>query len=154
MAYDKYEVDLVKRCVQEIIDENFKGILHELRKKLTAAEAKQATYAEKVASYERELEILRECHKCHYMIVDRQDSQTQCDLKDFELNISARDVSTSRPAKLETATTSETIQQKPVQQRPDVSLLKKETVHHRPQTNGKPSPSKEPECIDLVDDSD
>lgn len=83
MSFSGEEVEKLKQCLTEILDERFFSPLHELKKKLAIATSKEEQNATKLADYERELQTYKVCHDCHRLNVDTRDFT--CQVTEVEL---------------------------------------------------------------------
>lgn len=83
MSFTQQEVELLKGCLKEIVDENYFSTIHELKKKLVASTAKQQELESRLDQYKEGINKLNECHQCHTSIVERRDMFTQTIEEDF-----------------------------------------------------------------------
>lgn len=77
MVHTQAEVEDLRECVKEIIDENFFSTVHELKKKLVASNAKQQELESRLAQYKEAIAKFKECHQCHTLLVEYRDAFTQ-----------------------------------------------------------------------------
>lgn len=84
MSYTQQEVEALKAGVEEILDESFFSVLHELRKKLTILDSKLQEEKSRNDELFRKIEKLEKCHECHTTIVDWRQASTQVNSRELE----------------------------------------------------------------------
>ena len=71
------EIETLRECLKEIVDENCFSNIHELKKKLIVSQAKLQQQQEKIEELIKTVEKLNKCHECHKTIVEHRHAYSQ-----------------------------------------------------------------------------
>lgn len=103
MSYTESEIERLKECLSEILEESYFSQIHEMRKKLTSSQSKQQEQQDKVEKIIADLGILKDCHdKCHKMLIEFRNSQTQTTMTMRDIEALERSNNTNYNKKKET----------------------------------------------------
>lgn len=82
------QLDELKRLTKTVIEQEYLSKVHEMRKKLSVAMAREARLEEDLKRKEEEMKAYKSCHDCHRVNVDRRSITSQTDFKETEAQLS------------------------------------------------------------------